>query len=103
MSKLRIALLAVLYSFAATSHSAGYEYEGNCAESLAEGKKFATNCSIVWTSDSGKTYCFGSPGSKDKFLSSTGQSVAKADAFWNDPEYWKAQVQLREAEQKQAQ
>ena len=103
MMKLRLVLLSVLYSFAAAAAAAEYEYDGNCAEGLAEGHKIATNCSIVWTSDSGKTYCFGSSGAKDKFLSSTGDSVAKAEAFWNDPEYWKAQVKLREAEQKQSQ
>lgn len=103
MIKLRAPLFAVLYFFAAALFAAEYEYDGNCAEALAQGKKFATTCSIVWTSDSGKTYCFGSPGAKDKFLSSTGDNLAKSEAFWNDPEYWKAQVKLREAEQKQAQ
>lgn len=103
MRKLRIALPAVLYSFAARLHAAEYEYEGNCAESLAECGQVATSCSIIWTSDTGKTCCFGSPGAKDRFLSSTGDSVARSEAFWNDPEYWKAQVKLREAGQKQAQ
>lgn len=103
MTRLRITLFAILHLFATALYAAEYEYEGNCAEALAEGHKVATSCSIVWTSDSGKTYCFGSSGAKDKFLSSTGESVAKADGFWNDPEYWKAQVKLREAEQKQSQ
>jgi hypothetical protein len=103
MTRLRVTLFALLHLFVTAVAAAEYEYDGNCAESLAHGQKFATTCSIVWTSDSGKTYCFGSSGAKDKFVSSTGESVAKADAFWNDPEYWKAQVKLREAEQKQAQ
>lgn len=103
MIKVRVALFAVLYFCAMAGVAAGYEYDGNCAEGLAEGKKIATNCSIVWTSDSGKTYCFGSPDAKDKFLGSPGANLAKSEAFWNDPEYWKAQVKLREAEQKQAQ
>ena len=103
MLKLRWGLLAVLYSLANAGFAAEYEYDGNCAESLAHGQKLATSCSIVWTSDSGKTYCFGSSGAKDNFLNSKGESVAKADAFWNDPEYWKAQVKLREAELKQSQ
>jgi len=100
MTGTRVILLAALLAFAPALSAAGYEYDGNCAEALAEGKKIATNCSIVWTSDSGKTYCFGSPGAKDKFLSSTGDNLSKSEAFWNDPEYWKAQVKLREAEQK---
>jgi len=103
MLKLRWVLLAVLYSLANAGIAAEYEYDGNCAESVAHGQKFATNNSIAWTSDSVKTYCFGSSGAKEELLSSTGESVAKADAFWNDPEYWRARVTLREAEQKQSQ
>jgi len=103
MTSLRITLFAILQLGALAATAAGYEYDGNCAESLAEGKKFPTSCSIIWTSDSGKTYCFGSDGAKDKFLNATSENIAKSEAFWNDPEYWKAQVKLREAEQKQAQ
>ncbi|HEX7810949.1 MAG TPA: hypothetical protein VF460_03490 [Burkholderiales bacterium] len=103
MNELRMALFAVLYCFATALIGAEYEYDGNCAEALAHGHKIATNCSIVWTSDSGKTYCFGSSGAKDQFLGSPGDSLAKAEGFWNDPEYWKAQVKLREAEARERQ
>ncbi|HZP92477.1 MAG TPA: hypothetical protein VFB20_06310 [Burkholderiales bacterium] len=77
-----------------------YEYQGYCTEGLAEGVKLHTDCSIVWTSPDGRNYCFSTPDAKDKFLASPHDNLVRAQAFWKDPEFWKALNKQRAEEEK---
>jgi hypothetical protein len=45
---------------------------------LAEGKRIKTSCTVTWTADDGKTYCFNSEDSKTFFLKDPAGNLAKA-------------------------
>jgi YHS domain-containing protein len=57
------------------------EFDGQCAEALAEGKHVTTNCTTTWTDKDGKTYCFSNDGAKKSFLESPAENLQRAHAF----------------------
>jgi YHS domain-containing protein len=78
------AALAILYgalAAAATAPPAQPEFDGQCAEGLAEGKHVTTDCSTTWTDKDGKTYCFSSDGAKKTFLESSADNLQRARSF----------------------
>jgi YHS domain-containing protein len=57
------------------------EFDNSCAMGLAEGQKVATNCSVNWTADDGKVYCFSTEDSKAAFLKNPTENIQKAREF----------------------
>lgn len=57
------------------------EFDGQCAEGLAEGRHVMTNCSVHWTANDGKDYCFSSESAKTSFLKSPDQNLERARDF----------------------
>ncbi len=57
------------------------EFGGQCAESLAEGRHVATECTVQWTDKDGKTYCFSNDAAKKTFLEDPVKSLQKAREF----------------------
>ncbi len=49
-------------------------------------KHIPTDCSVMWNSENGKTYCFGDQTAKDEFLKDTEANLKKAEIFWSQPE-----------------
>ena len=49
---------------------------------LAAQKNMPTDCSVNWTSDDGKTYCFGSEEHKAAFLKDPAGNLKKAQGFY---------------------
>ncbi|MEG6508514.1 hypothetical protein V6C03_05980 [Methyloligella sp. 2.7D] len=58
------------------------EFDNLCAMGLATGQVVETDCSINWTNPAGKTYCFGSEGSKTAFLENPDENLEKAKEFF---------------------
>ncbi len=76
-------LISFLFSFVILAFSlptlAGEpEFDGACAMGLAEGKRIKTACTVTWTADDGKTYCFNSEDSKTFFLKDPAGNLARA-------------------------
>ena len=57
------------------------EFDGQCAEGLAEGQHVMTNCKTTWIDKDGKTYCFSNEGAKKTFLQNPGENLQRAQAF----------------------
>ena len=76
--------IAILYgalAAAATAPPAQPEFDGQCAEALAEGKHVTTNCTTTWTDKDGKTYCFSNDAAKKTFLESPADNLQRARSF----------------------
>ncbi|MBI3527081.1 MAG: hypothetical protein HY067_03860 [Betaproteobacteria bacterium] len=76
---------ALLYLFS-NAYAADPEFNGQCTMGMAEGKKHATDCSILWVGPDDKLYCFANQAAKQKFLQSPKEYLTRAQAFWEDPE-----------------
>ena len=57
------------------------EFGDSCTMGLAEGQTVKTDCSVNWTDEDGKVYCFSSESSKSAFLKDPAGNIAKAKAF----------------------
>src|SRR5215470_8832239 len=51
------------------------EFDDSCAMGLTEGQTIKTDCSINWTADNGKVYCFSSESSKQTFLKNAADNI----------------------------
>ncbi|MCB1443214.1 MAG: hypothetical protein KDJ72_09330 [Methyloceanibacter sp.] len=60
------------------------EFDDSCAMGLADGQMVQTDCSINWTGEDGKVYCFSSENSKATFLKDPKGNIAKAKKFLED-------------------
>jgi YHS domain-containing protein len=58
-----------------------HEFEDSCAMGLADGQMVSTDCSVNWTDEDGKVYCFSSESSKSAFLKDPAGNIAKAKKF----------------------
>jgi YHS domain-containing protein len=58
------------------------EFDNQCTMGLAVQKNMPTDCSVNWTSDDGKTYCFGSEEHKAAFLKDPVGNLKKAQGFY---------------------
>ncbi len=61
--------------------AAAPQFDGQCAEALAEGRHVSTNCSITWTDKDGKTYCFSNNDAKKSFLENPAEHLQRARGF----------------------
>jgi YHS domain-containing protein len=77
------AMLSCGAAFAADTPSspASAEFGGQCLEALSEGQHVMTNCSITWTDQDGKTYCFGNAEAKTSFLRNPAEKLERAREF----------------------
>jgi YHS domain-containing protein len=62
------------------------EFEDSCAMGLADGQMVNTDCSVNWTDEDGKVYCFSSENSKAAFLKDPQGNIAKAKKFLEEQE-----------------
>ena len=83
VASLLFAALLCLFSHA---YALDPEFDGQCALGMSEGKKVATNCSVLWVGPDDKLYCFFNQAAKEKFLQSPRENLTRAQAFWEDPE-----------------
>jgi YHS domain-containing protein len=58
------------------------EFDNSCAMGLAEGQTVKTDCSVNWTAEDGKVYCFSSKASKETFLKNPAENIQKAREFY---------------------
>ena len=58
------------------------EFDNSCAMGLAEGQTVKTDCSVNWTADDGKVYCFSTEASKEAFLKNPAENIQKAKEFF---------------------
>lgn len=65
-------------SGSATPAAAKGEFGNTCAMGVAAGQQVATDCSVSWTAEDGKVYCFSTTASKDEFLKDSAGNIAKA-------------------------
>ncbi len=61
------------------------EFKNECTMGLAM-KHIPTDCSVMWKSENGKTYCFGNEEAKSEFLKDKEGNLNKAEVFWSQPE-----------------
>ena len=71
---------------AAGVQAADPEYKNECTMALAMKKHISTECSAMWKSENGKTYCFGDQKAKEEFLMDTEGNLKKAEVFSSQPE-----------------
>ena len=57
------------------------EFDDSCTMGLAAGQTAKTDCSVNWTGEDGKVYCFSSETSKAAFLKSPADNLQKARDF----------------------
>ena len=79
----KIMSTAIFLMFTTTLYAAEppVAFKGECTTSLSKGMTNQTKCSVSEVFD-GKTYCFGSEGSKASFLADPAKTIAKAEAFY---------------------
>ena len=57
------------------------EFDDYCVMGLSEGQNIKTDCSVTWTGEDGKVYCFSSEKSKAAFLKDPEGTIKKAREF----------------------
>ncbi len=70
------------------------EFDGQCAEGLAEGRHTPTDCAVTWVDKDGKTYCFGDEKSKTTFLKDPSGNLEKAREFLASSEVEATQAEM---------
>lgn len=84
------ALLAAALSLATAGTTLAMEDHGefgdSCAMGLASGQTVKTDCTVKWTDEDGREYCFSSENSKAAFLKDPKGNLAKAKAFLAEQE-----------------
>jgi len=77
---------ALCLAGAATALAAEGEFGDSCAMGLADGQIVQTDCSVNWTDEDGRVYCFSSESSKEAFLKDPEGNIAKAKEFLEEQE-----------------
>jgi YHS domain-containing protein len=67
---------------AATPAATHGEFDNLSALDLASGQTVKTDCSVNWTAEDGKVYCFSTEASKEAFLKNPTENVQKAREFY---------------------
>jgi YHS domain-containing protein len=75
---LLVSALGVLSPVSATEP----EFGKQCALGMSLGNSVPTECSVTWTAQDGKTYCFSSAQSKSRFLSNADENVQRAQQHY---------------------
>jgi YHS domain-containing protein len=57
------------------------EFDDYCVMGLSEGQNIKTDCSVTWTGEDGKVYCFSSEKSKEAFLKDPEGTIKKAREY----------------------
>lgn len=78
---IRALAMALLLQTAAAAPGPQPEFGGQCAEGLATGRHVMTDCSLTWTDQDGKVYCFHDAAAKTAFLKDPQQNLARAREF----------------------
>src|SRR5262245_12244168 len=73
--------LAELFALALAVPAAAGEFDDQCTMGLASGQSVKTDCSVNWTDENGKIYCFSSDTSKGAFLKDPAGNIKKAQEF----------------------
>jgi YHS domain-containing protein len=81
MKKLLFA--AVLGVMSVAVQAADPEFNKECVMGLAMKKHVPTDCSVTWTADNGKVYCFSSEAARTEFLKAPAVNIAGAETFWS--------------------
>ena len=79
-------LFAALLALLANAYAADPEFDGQCTMGMAQGRKVATDCSVLWVGPNDKVYCFFNEEARQKFLQAPKENLTRAQAFWDDPE-----------------
>lgn len=74
---------AVLGVMAVAIQAAEPEFNKECAMGLAMKAHIPTDCSVTWTSDNGKVYCFANEEARNEFLKAPATNIAGAETFWS--------------------
>jgi len=62
------------------------EFKKECTMGMAMKNHIPTDCSVMWRSENGKTYCFADRTAKEEFLKDKEGNLKKAEVFWSQPE-----------------
>ncbi len=81
LSAFLVAALALSAPAATHAMEDDGEFDDSCAMGLADGQMVKTDCSVNWTSEDGKVYCFSSEKSKAAFLKDPEGNIAAAKKF----------------------
>ncbi len=83
MKKSNLVCAVVLAVSAVAAPAVEPEFNGECAMGLAMKKHVPTDCSVAWTADNGKVYCFSNEEAKAEFLKAPEVHIAGAETFWS--------------------
>jgi hypothetical protein len=86
MKKAHLLSAVILGLTAVGVHAADPEFKNECTMGLAMKKHIPTDCSVMWKSENGKTYCFQDRTAKEEFLKDTEGNRKNAEVFWSQPE-----------------
>jgi YHS domain-containing protein len=67
---------------AAAPAAAEGQFDDYCVMGLAGGQTVKTDCSVSWTAEDGKRYCFSTEASKEAFLKNPTENIQKAREFF---------------------
>ena len=71
-------------TLAMDGHGGDGEFGDSCAMGLATGQTLKTDCTVKWTDEDGREYCFSNENSKEAFLKDPKGNLAKAKAFLDE-------------------
>lgn len=86
MKKAHLLSAVIVGLMAGGVQAADPEFNKECTMGLAMKKHIPTECSVMWKSENGKTYCFGDQTAKEEFLKDKEGNLSKAEVFWSQPE-----------------
>ena len=84
--KLAGLLFAVLLGLISNAYAVDPEFGGQCVMGLSQRRQMATDCSVLWVGPDDRLYCFHNDAAREKFLQAPKENLARARAFWEDPE-----------------
>jgi hypothetical protein len=79
-------LFAALLCLFSIAYAVDPEFGGQCVMGLSQGRQMATDCSVLWVGPDDRLYCFHNDAAREKFLQAPKENLARARAFWEDPE-----------------
>ncbi len=83
MKKSQLLCAAVFGVIAVAAQAAEPEFNKECVMGLAKNMHVPTDCSVTWTADNGKVYCFSSEDARSEFLKEPEIHIAGAETFWS--------------------
>jgi hypothetical protein len=75
------ALFALAFATPLPAADTKGEFDDQCTMGLASGQTVKTDCSVNWTDEDGRVYCFSSEPSKQAFLKDAAGNLKKAKEF----------------------